>query len=240
MHNFSNPFCTGHEHGCRSYWECRSLLLKSRVSQPPMRAYMDDLTVPTSSVPGSRWILQGLERLIKWARMSFKPAKSRTLVLKKGKVTDKFHFMLEGTPIPSISEKPVKSLGKLFDHSLWDTVAIQSSISELETCLNNVDQSGLPGKFKCWIYQHGILPRILWPLLVYEVPITSVELMERTVGSYLRRWLGLPRSLSTTALYGRITPCSSLSAASQRSSWFRLWHLVGHGGGSSLWKSRAW
>lgn len=92
--------------------------VKVGVRQPPMRAYMDDLTVPTSSVPGSRWILQGLERLIKWARMSFKPAKSRTLVLKKGKVTDKFRFMLEGSPIPSISEKPVKSLGKLFDHSL--------------------------------------------------------------------------------------------------------------------------
>lgn len=50
--------------------------------------------------------------------MSFKPAKSRSLVLKKGKVTDKLRFMLEGTTIPSISEKPVKNLGKLFDHSL--------------------------------------------------------------------------------------------------------------------------
>ncbi|KAK0146618.1 hypothetical protein N1851_014073 [Merluccius polli] len=29
-----------------------------------------------------------------------------------------------------------------------------------------VDKSGLPGKFKAWIYQHGVLPRILWPLLV--------------------------------------------------------------------------
>lgn len=57
-------------------------------------------------------------------------------------------------------------------------------------------------RFKWWIYQHDILSKIIWPLLVYEVPITSVELMERKVSSYLRRWLGLPRSLSTTALYG--------------------------------------
>ncbi len=98
--------------------ECRGQLYKSGVRQPTMRAYMDDLTVQTSSAPGSRWILQGLERLIKWARMSFKSAKSRSLVLKKGKVTDKLRFMLEGTTIPSNSEKPGKSLGKLFDHSL--------------------------------------------------------------------------------------------------------------------------
>ncbi|RXN18492.1 reverse transcriptase [Labeo rohita] len=65
-------------------------------------------------------------RLTKWARISFKSAKSR------GKVTYKFRFMLEGTPIPSISEKPVKNLRKLFDYSLFD------SISELETWLNKI------------------------------------------------------------------------------------------------------
>ena len=36
---------------------------------------MDDLTVTTFTVPGSRCILQRLERLIKWAQMSLKPAK---------------------------------------------------------------------------------------------------------------------------------------------------------------------
>ena len=43
--------------------------------------------------------------------MSFKPVKSRSLVLKKGKTFDKYHFTVGGTQIPSISEKPVKSLG---------------------------------------------------------------------------------------------------------------------------------
>lgn len=62
---------------------------------PPIGAYMADLTVTTSSVPGNRWILQGLEKLIKWAKISFKPTKSRSLVLKKGRVSDKFHFALE-------------------------------------------------------------------------------------------------------------------------------------------------
>lgn len=64
--------------------------MKTGVRKPPIRAFMDDLTVTTTSVLGSMWILQWLEKLINWARMSLKPAKSRSLVLKR--VVDKFHF----------------------------------------------------------------------------------------------------------------------------------------------------
>lgn len=99
---------------------------------------MDDLTVTTSLVPGSRWILQGLERLISWVRMSFKPAKSRSLVLKKGKVVDKFRFKISETTIPTLSEKPVKSLGKVFDCNLKDKVAIQRTCGDLGVWLTKV------------------------------------------------------------------------------------------------------
>ena len=129
--------------------QCRGPLTKSGIRQPPIRAFMDDLTVTTPNVPGGRWILKGLEELTTWARMTFKPAKSRSLVLKKGKVTTKFHFTLGSVQIPFITDKPVKSLGKVFD---------------------------------C---------------------------------SFLRKWLGLPRSLSSIALYGKNNmlklPISSLN-----------------------------
>ncbi|XP_061589349.1 uncharacterized protein LOC133454644 [Cololabis saira] len=183
--------------------ECRGPLTNSGMRQPPIRAFMDDLTVTTTSVPGCRWILQGLERLISWARMNFKPAKSRSLVVRKGKVTDRFRFSIGATEIPSVGEKPVKSLGKIYDCTLKNTAALQATSEELGSWLKAVDKSGLPGKFKAWIYQHGILPRLLWPLLVYDVPMTTVECFERKVSSFLRKWLGLPRSLSSIALYGR-------------------------------------
>lgn len=57
-------------------------------------------------------------------------------------------------------------------------------------------------RIKAWIYQHSIRPRILWPLLVYKEPITTVEALERKISSYWQRWLGLPRSLSSATLYG--------------------------------------
>lgn len=133
--------------------------------------------------------------------MSFKPAKSRSLVLRKGKVADEFRFCLGDTRIPSVSEMPVKSLGKLFTSDLKDKVARQAASDDLSSWLSTVDRSGIPGKFKAWNYQHGILPRLLWPLLIYEVLITTVESFERRINHFVRRWLGLPRSLNSIALH---------------------------------------
>jgi len=167
--------------------ECRGPKSKTGMRQPPIRAFMDDLTVTTESVPGARWILKGLERVMEWARMSFKPTKSRSLVLKKGRMVEKHHFTISGTQIPTLSEKPVKSLGKIFDSSLRDTTPIKNTCEELERWLKTVDKTGLPGKFKAWVYQHGILPRILWPLLLYSFPISTISELERRVSRYLRR-----------------------------------------------------
>lgn len=72
-----------------------------------------------------------------------------------------------------------------------DCTAIQKTSQELKDWLSRVDKSGLPGRFKAWIYQNSILPQILWSLLVYSVTITTVEAMERNISSYLHKWLRL-------------------------------------------------
>lgn len=82
---------------------------------------------------GYRWILNALEEIISWAYMSFNPAKSRSLVQKKGKVTGKFFFSLGTTKIPSLTKAPVKSLGKVFYCSLRDAASTQLTNQDLET-----------------------------------------------------------------------------------------------------------
>ncbi len=119
----------------------------------------------------------------------------------KGKVTDKFCFSLGGVQIQSITEKPVKSLEKVFSSTLRGTATLQETGRELGTWLVGVDKSGLPGKFKAWIYQHGILSRLLWPLLVYNILLTIVEGIARKICHFLCWWLGLSCSLSSIALY---------------------------------------
>ncbi|KAL7837203.1 hypothetical protein SRHO_G00269140 [Serrasalmus rhombeus] len=44
--------------------ECRGPRMNSGQWQPPIRAFMDDLTVMTESVSGCQWILKGLEKLM--------------------------------------------------------------------------------------------------------------------------------------------------------------------------------
>lgn len=176
MYNLCDSFCLRHEYVGEGRW--------GGVQRPPVqvwnpaapiRAFMDDLTVTPASVPGYRWILQGLVKMISWARMSFKPTISRSMVLKRGKVVNTFRFAVDGVLIPSITEKSVTSLVNVFDCSLRYTESVQTTIKKLEAWLSAVDKSGLPGRFKAWLYQHGILPRILWPLLVYEVTMSTVE-----------------------------------------------------------------
>lgn len=65
-----------------------------------------------------------IEKLTAVVRISFKPSKSRSFVLKKGKVVGKFSFTISENIIPTLKEQPVKSLGKLFDFSLKDKTAI--------------------------------------------------------------------------------------------------------------------
>lgn len=148
-----------------------------------------------------RWILEDLVELTKAARMEFKPSKSRSLVLKRGGVQDRFRFKIGKDTIPTVTEKPVKSLGKWYRADLNDKDSVNEMLNQAEEWLKALERRGLPGKYKTWGYQHGILPRLLWPLLVYEVPLTTVEALERKINNFLRRWLSVPKSFCTIGLY---------------------------------------
>lgn len=148
---------------------------------------MDNLTVTTLAMPGARWILQGLEKFVYWVCMRFKPSKSQSLVLTKGKVTDRLCFRLGEHLIPFVAEQQVKILGKVFNCSLKDTNSIKATSAKLEGWMKAVARSGLPRHFKARVYKHRILRRIFWPLLIYKVPMTILEGFEHKVSNYLCR-----------------------------------------------------
>ena len=43
----------------------------------------------------------------------------------------------------------------------------------------------------------------MWPLTVYNVPLSKVTLIQKLLTGKLKKWLGLPRSLATDCLYSR-------------------------------------
>ncbi|KAK0146192.1 Retrovirus-related Pol polyprotein from type-2 retrotransposable element R2DM [Merluccius polli] len=168
---------------------------------PPLRAYMDDITTLTTTVPCTRRLLRKLEENISWARMKIKPSKSRSISIVKGVLSD-LKFFIGDDSIPTLSEMPVKSLGRWYDSSLKDKDQVQQLHKDISSGLQSIDHTQLPGKLKAWCLHFGLLPRVLWPLAVYEVPISTVENMERKVTCYLKKWLGVPQCLTTISLYG--------------------------------------
>ncbi|KAK0141179.1 hypothetical protein N1851_021821 [Merluccius polli] len=104
-------------------------VLESGIQQAHIRAFMDDLTITAKSVPEGRWILEDLVELTDWARMEFKPAKSRSLVLRSGRVQDRFFFKIREDIIPTVQEK---SLRKWYKADLNDKQSVKESSFKLK------------------------------------------------------------------------------------------------------------
>lgn len=87
-------------------------------------------------------------------------------------MSDNLHFPLRRVQMLSVSEKLEKSLGKIFDWTLRlrDSAAVQAT----QPWLTAVDHASQ-------IYPHSVLPRLLWPLLIYEGPVTLVEGFEQEI-----------------------------------------------------------
>ena len=132
--------------------EYKELVMKSGIRQPTAKAFMDDLTIITTQTTQTRWLLAGLGKLIKRARMKFNAKKSRSVVLKRGKPSGRFKFKVAGEIIPDVKDQPKKCIGKFFDESLKDTTNVKNTKEQLERCLTRIHKSELPGKFKAWYY----------------------------------------------------------------------------------------
>ncbi len=73
---------------------------------PPLRSYMDDITCLLRTAPCTSRLLKRLDELT-WARMKFKPQKSRRLSLRKGERNDRVTFTISGEDIPRIVDQPI-------------------------------------------------------------------------------------------------------------------------------------
>ena len=178
----------------------RGVELAPGQALPPLRAFMDDITILSPDLEGVECALERLQLLIRWARMKFKPQKSRSLSLRKGKVINCF-FSVEGVRMPIVREAPVKSLGRWYSCPITDRHRGVEIEHTAVTGLKTIDKCCLPGRLKTWCLQFVLIPQLLWPLQLYEVAVTRVEAIERRISAFARKWLGAPRTLTSIALY---------------------------------------
>ncbi len=100
-----------------SRWVVGGERLKSGLRLPPIRAYMDDMTTITMTNACTKCLLYKLQGNIRWARMEIKPSKSRSISIIKGQIVNE-RFYISDEPIPTILEKPIKSLGRWYNTDL--------------------------------------------------------------------------------------------------------------------------
>lgn len=89
-----------------SKWVVGGERLQSGHRLPPLRAYMDDLTTLTSTVVCTKQLLGKLQVNIDWARMKFKPSKSRSISIVKGKPKVSHQGDTHPAGIRTASEEP--------------------------------------------------------------------------------------------------------------------------------------
>ncbi|KAK7912981.1 hypothetical protein WMY93_013192 [Mugilogobius chulae] len=183
-----------------SSWVVGGERLKSGLRLPPIRAYMDDMTTITNTKPCTKRLLDKLQSNIKWAGMKIKPSKSRSISIVKGQLVSETFFVSE-EPIPTILEKPIKSLGRWYNATLNDTEQIEQIRQDTIRGLKQINNTALPGKLKLWCFHFGLMPRLLWPLTIYEFTSSHVNRLERLVNAQIRKWLGLPKCMSSVGLY---------------------------------------
>ncbi|TWW73490.1 hypothetical protein D4764_15G0008840 [Takifugu flavidus] len=184
-----------------SCWVVGGERLKNGLRLPPIRAYMDDMTTITTTRACTKRLLEKLQKNIQWARMEIKPSKSGSISIVKGQLAnDRFHINNE--PVPTILEKPIKSLGRWYSAELKDSKQVEQLKQDTISGLRQINSTALPGKLKLWCFQFGLLPRLMWPISIYEVTLSHANRLERLVNVQVRKWLGLPRCLSSIGLYG--------------------------------------
>ena len=172
----------------------------SGQQQVNSRIFIDDIATTTGNMVQTKYLLNNLNGKLKWAGLSVKPEKCRSLVIIKGEVSNRTPE-IDGNPITSITEKSVKYLGKTYNKSLNEREQTEEILKEVKQGLKKIGKTRVPGRYKCWMVQHMLLPRVMWPLTIYNVPESKVEEIQRVITAALKRWLGLPKSLSTDCMY---------------------------------------
>lgn len=171
-----------------------------QIILPPSRAFMDDITIIVPSKTAAKCLLDRYFDLLTTVKMRIKPKKSRSLSIIKGSVRQ-IHFNVGEDIVPTVKEIPVKSLGRLYEIPLTDRHRGMELQNMALKGLEAINKTFLPGKMKAWCYQYGLVPRLSWPMQIYEIALSRIEQIEQHANKYLRKWLGVPPCFSKIGLY---------------------------------------
>ena len=97
-------------------------------------------------------------------------------------------IMIQEKPIQSIQEEPVKFLGKWYNANLNEKAQIDGIVKRVREDLKKVEKCRLPGRYKAWVVQQMLMPRLMWPLSIFNVPMSTIETIQKLITQALKRW----------------------------------------------------
>ena len=164
--------------------------------------YADDTCLVANSPASCQLLLSKVSQWLEWAGMAAKVPKCKCIPLQgsTGKLVDP-HLQLNGVPIP-FTTNTVRFLGLNMQTSSYKPSPRPEIVSKLKVMMKTVDDTPLTRRQKLLMYSAGVCPRITWPLLIQEFPITWIEReLDSITTHYLKRWAGLGKSANTAILY---------------------------------------
>ena len=177
------------------------------ASSTSNRAFADDLTLMSSRLDKVKKQIEVMENFLNWSRkMKAKPSKCVSLAMK---VIDGTYssfdpeIYIDGSVIKYIGDTPMKFLGHWIYVDLGLKNTKQLIEDKLKGMFQTVDECGLNGVQKCWIYNSLLTSKLNWELIIYNLPVSFLKELESICTRYLKKWLGVTKSITVSALYRR-------------------------------------
>ena len=158
---------------------------------PLLRAFMDDLSLMSSIVSGAQTLLSWCTTALTLAGLEFRADKSCSIVIIKGRSMNTTPFSVPkdqsepSSSIPSIHSRPLKFLVCIINGSLSGRNSSVELADKLLGGLTTINRSHFTGAQKLWVLKDLVIPRIQWPLLIYELPISLAFKLEEKVSLQL-------------------------------------------------------
>ena len=164
--------------------------------------YADDTCLVANSPASCQHLLNITAEWLWWSGMVAKVPKCQCVSLRasSGRLEDP-HLSLAGVPIP-FTTGPVRFLGMDVHIPKNHSAAKEAVIKKLEGMMSAIDETHLSRKQKLRLYSAGVCPRLTWPFLIQEFPMTWMEkVVDPLVTTFLKKWSGLARAANTAILF---------------------------------------
>jgi hypothetical protein len=191
-------------------------------------AYADDLELATKTPAGNQAALGVTDRFLSWTgSMRAKPRKCVSMACRQfdprtdsGRykaMTDTVYapydplltiagepirFILDITKDPSLLlHDHFKFVGRWIGmHLTEDKVKVKVK-QHLREDMELIENCGVNGPMKLWIYQHYVLAHLAWPFLVHDFCASFAMELEKSCRLQLKKWAGLSRSAEIGCLH---------------------------------------